>query len=295
MNIRQLSPLKTPTTSGMPFTPIHGRMLQRKCACGGTPGPSGECDECRKKRMSLQRKGTQPSTLDSQPSEVPPFVHDVLRSPGQPLDLTIRAFMEPRFVHDFSRVPVHPGSAKPILGDSATQIRGSHQLLSEEEETEKYSDDGLLIRNAGSGICVNGGAESVCDPSTGKYSITSNSNTCCTKDCSQEHEQQHVNFENNQGCCKALSVAWNAKGADKAKLSKKYSQWVKDTESIAECQAYSNDVKCADALAKTKDCAGKGKSSDCCKDIDDYRTRYGALAKTHCAKAAKKVPPCPAF
>jgi hypothetical protein len=39
--------------------------------------------------------------------EVPPSVEEVLRSPGQPLDSTTRAFMEPRFGHDFSSVRVH--------------------------------------------------------------------------------------------------------------------------------------------------------------------------------------------
>jgi hypothetical protein len=38
---------------------------------------------------------------------VPPIVHDVLNSPGQPLDAATRAFMEPRFGHDFSKVRVH--------------------------------------------------------------------------------------------------------------------------------------------------------------------------------------------
>lgn len=38
---------------------------------------------------------------------VPPNVHEVLRSPGRPLDPTTRAFMEPRFGHDFSQVRVH--------------------------------------------------------------------------------------------------------------------------------------------------------------------------------------------
>jgi hypothetical protein len=41
----------------------------------------------------------------------PPIVHDVLRSPGQPLDPATRAFMEPRFGYDFSRVRVHRGAA----------------------------------------------------------------------------------------------------------------------------------------------------------------------------------------
>lgn len=39
--------------------------------------------------------------------EAPAIVHDVLRSPGKPLDVGIRSFMEPRFGHDFSQVRVH--------------------------------------------------------------------------------------------------------------------------------------------------------------------------------------------
>jgi outer membrane protein OmpA-like peptidoglycan-associated protein len=41
---------------------------------------------------------------------IPPMVHDVLRSPGQPLDAAARAVMEARFGHDFSRVRIHTDS-----------------------------------------------------------------------------------------------------------------------------------------------------------------------------------------
>lgn len=86
-----------------PLTADSG-VLQRKCACGGTPGPSGECEECRKKRGGLLQR----SALTTQPrASIPPIVHDVLHSPGQPLDAATRAFMEPRFGHDFSKVRVH--------------------------------------------------------------------------------------------------------------------------------------------------------------------------------------------
>jgi Domain of unknown function (DUF4157) len=37
----------------------------------------------------------------------PPIVHQVLNSPGRPLDASTRSFMEPRFGHDFGRVRVH--------------------------------------------------------------------------------------------------------------------------------------------------------------------------------------------
>lgn len=41
---------------------------------------------------------------------MPSIVHDVLRSPGTPLDPDTRAYMEPRFGHDFSGVRLHTGS-----------------------------------------------------------------------------------------------------------------------------------------------------------------------------------------
>src|SRR5262249_10523825 len=92
-------------------------LLQRKCACGGTPDPTGECEACRKKR--LQRKAVQHSTLTSQPSEAPPIVHEVLRSPGQPLDPQTRAFMEPSFGHDFNCVPVLATDARSLSVNNA--------------------------------------------------------------------------------------------------------------------------------------------------------------------------------
>ena len=83
--------------------PVRRDLLQRKCACGGSGGPSGECAECKKKRMNLQRHPAGHAT----PAAAPPIVHEVLRSSGQPLDAGTRAFFEPQFGHDFSRVRVH--------------------------------------------------------------------------------------------------------------------------------------------------------------------------------------------
>ncbi|MBD1836286.1 DUF4157 domain-containing protein [Cyanobacteria bacterium FACHB-472] len=47
------------------------------------------------------------SNASLESAEVPSIVHEVIRSPGQPLDLTTRAFMESRFNHDFGGVRVH--------------------------------------------------------------------------------------------------------------------------------------------------------------------------------------------
>lgn len=39
------------TTSAAAHAPLRTGVLQRKCACGGTPGPTGECAACRRKRL----------------------------------------------------------------------------------------------------------------------------------------------------------------------------------------------------------------------------------------------------
>lgn len=88
-------------------TPISSHLLQRKCACGRHTVAGGECESCHQKRLALQRQSLSSMAERGTGGEVPPVVHDVLCSPGQPLDPATRAFMEPRFGHDFSQVRVH--------------------------------------------------------------------------------------------------------------------------------------------------------------------------------------------
>ncbi|MFZ0304757.1 MAG: DUF4157 domain-containing protein [Terracidiphilus sp.] len=79
-------------------------MVQRTCSCGGA-GP--ECSECKKKKQDengLQRKAVSGGNSVTQ---VPNVVHEVLRSPGRPLEAGVRHFMEPRFGYDFSDVRIH--------------------------------------------------------------------------------------------------------------------------------------------------------------------------------------------
>lgn len=64
---------------------------------------TGQCAECSKKEMALQRRSAGPT----ESSTVPSIVYDVLHSPSQPLDAATRAFFEPRFGYDFSQVRVH--------------------------------------------------------------------------------------------------------------------------------------------------------------------------------------------
>jgi hypothetical protein len=77
-------------------------ILQRKCSCEGSGSQCKECEEAERGKK-LHRKAA--STAASH--EAPPVVHDVLSSPGHPLDTATRAFFEPRFGYDFSSVRVH--------------------------------------------------------------------------------------------------------------------------------------------------------------------------------------------
>ena len=83
--------------------------LQRACA--------GGCPQCQTKQSGqgvgqVQTKHVEADGLGD--TVVPPIVHQVLRSPGQPLDAATRSAMEQRFAYDFSRVRVHSGTAAEI-------------------------------------------------------------------------------------------------------------------------------------------------------------------------------------
>ncbi len=132
--------------SVVPESWLAGGILQRMCACGGTPGPSGECPECHKKRLAggLQAKLaiSQPgdrweqeadrmaeaastrsssrirsfdpaATLRLQPgqisgfTEVPASVYETVHRSGQPLDPQTRTLMEARLGYDFRHVRLH--------------------------------------------------------------------------------------------------------------------------------------------------------------------------------------------
>lgn len=77
--------------------------VQRTCACGGG-SPGQDCDECTKKRVSLQRMSAE---VGDPGGFAPPIVHDVLRSPAGSLDGQTQALMGAHFGRDFSRVRIH--------------------------------------------------------------------------------------------------------------------------------------------------------------------------------------------
>lgn len=116
--------------------PASHELRGRTCGCGPDTS-SGACPECATSlRGGLQRAETGSAWL----GPVPPSVHEVLASPGQPLDAATRSYMEPRFGHDFSQVRVHAdaraaGSARAVSALAYTVGRdvvfGAGQLAPE--------------------------------------------------------------------------------------------------------------------------------------------------------------------
>ena len=102
MTTRIQIPMKPAAAPALSTSPVPSGVLRRKCACGGAGGTGGECSECKKKK--LQRKAA-----GGAPGVAPPIVHQVLNSPGHPLDASSRSYFEPRFGHDFSKVRIHTG------------------------------------------------------------------------------------------------------------------------------------------------------------------------------------------
>jgi hypothetical protein len=69
---------------------------------------SRKCAACEKEDEDKEKLQMKPAAaLQPQTGEVPGIVHNVLRSPGRPLDPASRAYFEPRFGHDLSGVRVH--------------------------------------------------------------------------------------------------------------------------------------------------------------------------------------------
>jgi peptidoglycan hydrolase-like protein with peptidoglycan-binding domain len=125
-------------------SPAGTLLLQRKCACGGAGGPAGECAECRKKKAGVQRR----ALGRGGGATASPIIHDVLASPGRPLDAGTRRFMEPRFGHDFSRVRVHTDAraAKSARAVSALAYTvGQHVVFGAGQYTPDTSPGRTLI------------------------------------------------------------------------------------------------------------------------------------------------------
>jgi hypothetical protein len=80
---------------------VAEHVIRMSAPASAPPQINRKCATCEEEE-NLQKKsaGSQPTAAGVAPA----IVHEVLRSPGQPLDASSRAYFEPRFGHDFSKV-----------------------------------------------------------------------------------------------------------------------------------------------------------------------------------------------
>lgn len=115
-------PIRTKATATpQRFTPARAGLLQRTCACGETPGLTGECATCREKRLQRGPAGQSGTT-------------------PVPLEQATRAPMNPRLGHDFSDMRVSaamPETAQttPIVG----RVESRHKKASDRTTNPRIS------------------------------------------------------------------------------------------------------------------------------------------------------------
>jgi len=119
------------------LVPARRGILQRACACGGSPGLDDKCDECRQNEMGSQRL----AAARAGTNVAPPIVHDVLGSPG---DGAARPSPEPRFGHDFSRARIR---AVPLSGpaSSFSKLSALSPDLASQPQPQSAPAEALLI------------------------------------------------------------------------------------------------------------------------------------------------------
>src|SRR5882672_5853910 len=103
----------------------------------------------------------------------------------------------------------------------------------------------------------------------------------CASPCVQKHEDTHV--QDQKSCCDNARAAYQAEGANKAKVLQDWNQYLKDGEAYFECRAFKAGVAHCEDLYKKKGCqkcydawkAGKDLTKEqteiwpCCVEIDN--------------------------
>lgn len=80
---------------------------------------SRKCAACEREEAEEEKLQAKSIATTEHVAAAPYIVHEVIRSPGRPLDAATRAFFEPRFGYDFSQVRVH---SDPKAAQSARAV-----------------------------------------------------------------------------------------------------------------------------------------------------------------------------
>jgi len=232
--------------------------MQRKCACGGTPGPTGECAECRRRRLLSASRASR---------SVLPFSTDPARQASGPSSATPTREHEGQFGHNFSAVDVNPD-----------------KLRAREQTQQEKPVETLLPRLVdGEIVLLTTGGFSMCNLAGDAPRIVNN-NDECSRPCTQEHEEFHVTDWGP--CCEETRAEHHAADAEgKRRILHMWNEWLTTNEPYHECRAYGVSVRCADEMLGSRGCSAAAPADpECCAQLNSYRTHVARLQGDNCGQ-----------
>ncbi len=265
-------------------------VLQLKCACGGAPGPTGECGACRRERLARRRNAMNQSTLAEPLSSEAESSQLAGRSVGP----DGRTASSPRLGQDFQGIRVHTvaltaqsrrvtsGPAYGAGQDGSGVLLGK-SLYDPRCPMEGSCPDDPLIDYQGSG-------RTWCDTATGEMKTTLTEH--CAGDCVAQHEAVHR--EDRAECCRGVKRCLDRAGSDAARRREcldSFRKWYPKLSDWTECNAYSREVTCLTALISSGCDGGGGISAGCCRTLRSELAFATEQRDTRCATA--KYEPCP--
>ncbi|MDF0677315.1 MAG: hypothetical protein P0120_23710 [Nitrospira sp.] len=210
----------------------------------------------------VQRRGTGGSTGLA---AAPPIVHEVLNSPGQPLDSATRSFFEPRFGHDFSQVRVQVAPVRKVQPAYSGKSDCSPTWFgdtSPEVDPSGGSFTGRLI--------VKYNQAELKDP--------------CVRECVEQHESVHVKHltpivKKIHDCDVAAGSDWDKKG----KCNEMATRELTGVRLRSECEAYQKSFTCL--TLKILDSKSPCSKPPHREQIQKHRGFEGCEMKRYCAEA----------
>ena len=116
--------------------PVGTELLQRKCGCARSSSATAGCQGCKEKEYQLQTKAADHRSVQG---PLPAIVHDALRSPGLPLEPSMRTLFETRFGHQFGRISIHD------VDPNVDRRTGSESESSYELEADRIGERVLSV------------------------------------------------------------------------------------------------------------------------------------------------------
>jgi hypothetical protein len=243
------------------------KLPERRCACGGVIGSTGECTACKARR--LVREAERQRRMSA---------HDrIAPGSGGPNDRSVGRMI----INDPARdVWITP---RPRAAVSAMSGRAMEQM---DGEGEDDVDPGVLAAANGQTWCA----------LPGGTPRTTVSNTMCSRTCTERHEGVHRTDIST--CCAAAGVAYGAATTDAARaaVSASFAGWVNANRVWTECHAYTTSVSCADGELTLKKCGTPQMApadAACCTHLDSYRSSMETKRATNCASAPATSTACP--